>query len=372
MRGIYIHIPFCLRKCPYCDFYSVGYDEGTADRYIDALIRNFRQERYSGKEADTVYLGGGTPTALSERQLERLMSGVFESFDIKDNAEITIEANPCTADEEKLKTLRKAGINRISFGVQSADDGELKALGRLHDYETARRAVTDCFDAGIENISCDIMTGLAGQEAEGLLSTAKKLTGLPVRHISAYMLKIEKGTPFDCEEVRRTVPDDDKTSTLYLALTDYLSDRGFAQYEISNYSYPGFESRHNLKYWTGEEYAGFGASAHSLFEGERYFVPASVKDYIGSEFQSELSEDEPYSEQEEYIMLASRLKSGLETGRLTSLYGEEKTLRLTALAKKLEKNGLCKVSDERISLTPRGFLVSNAVILEFLSCVGLA
>ena len=139
MRGIYIHIPFCLRKCPYCDFYSVGYDEGTADRYIDALIRNFRQERYSGKEADTVYLGGGTPTALSERQLERLMSGVFESFDIKDNAEITIEANPCTADEEKLKTLRKAGINRISFGVQSADDNELRFLGRLHHFPALRQ-----------------------------------------------------------------------------------------------------------------------------------------------------------------------------------------------------------------------------------------
>lgn len=372
MRGIYIHIPFCLRKCPYCDFYSVRLDKTLADRYIDALIRNFKAEKYKGLAADTVYLGGGTPTALEAGQLERLMSGVFQSFEIAGNAEITIEANPCTVSFDKLKAMREMGINRISFGVQSADDRELSFLGRLHDFQTAQRAVCDAYKAGFENISADIMTGLAGQSVGGLLNTADRLCSLPIRHISAYMLKIEQGTPFDSDIVRAEIADDDLMSELYLALTERLESNGFYQYEISNYSHKGFESRHNLKYWTGEEYAGFGPAAHSLFNGERYFVSKSVTEYISAPLQKEIPEEDPYSEREEYIMLSLRLKSGLEVKRLISLYGEERAEKLLSLAGLYEKNGLCRIDGGRVSLTPKGFLVSNAVILEFLSCVGLA
>ena len=273
MRGIYIHIPFCLRKCPYCDFYSVSYDDSLADRYIDALLRNFGANKYKGLQADTVYLGGGTPSALSIPQLERIIKGVFGSFDIANSAEVTIEANPCSVSYDKLKAMREMGFDRISFGIQSADDSELRFLGRLHDRDTALRAVNDACKAGFENISADIMLGLAGQTVSGLMNTADRLISLELSHVSAYMLKIEQGTPFDNIKIREKIADDELMSELYLSLVERLEKNGFYQYEISNFSKPGHESRHNLKYWTGEEYIGFGAAAHSLFEGQRYFVP---------------------------------------------------------------------------------------------------
>ena len=274
MRGIYIHIPFCLRKCPYCDFYSVSYDDSLADRYIDALLRNFGANKYKGLQADTVYLGGGTPSALSIPQLERIIKGVFGSFDIANSAEVTIEANPCSVSYDKLKAMREMGFDRISFGIQSADDSELRFLGRLHDRDTALRAVNDACKAGFENISADIMLGLAGQTVSGLMNTADRLISLELSHVSAYMLKIEQGTPFDNIKIREKIADDELMSELYLSLVERLEKNGFYQYEISNFSKPGHESRHNLKYWTGEEYIGFGAAAHSLFEGQRYFVPS--------------------------------------------------------------------------------------------------
>ena len=372
MRGIYIHIPFCLRKCPYCDFYSVRLDEGLADKYIGALIRSFGAPKYKGLSADTVYIGGGTPTALSEDQITRLMGGVFEHFDIAKNAEITIEANPCTVDLGKLNAIRGTGINRISFGVQSANDRELGFLGRLHDYETAEAAILNAHRAGFDNISADIMLGLKGQDRDSLLASADRLTALPIGHISAYMLKIEPGTAFDNDKTRAEVCDDDTVSGLYLSLVERLEKRGFSQYEISNFAKAGLESRHNLKYWTGEEYVGFGPAAHSLFEGRRYYVPRDLSAYIAAPMQSEIDEEEPYNEREEYIMLALRLCQGLERARLTSLYGEDGERRIADKASLFEKSGLCRINDERIMLTPKGFLVSNSLILEFLSCVGLA
>ena len=365
MRGIYIHIPFCLRKCPYCDFYSLRFDEDTAERYTDALLRNFKA--YEGISADTVYFGGGTPSVLPVACMDRLMAGVYESFCIDKNAEITIEANPCTVTQEKLHDYRQMGINRISFGVQSADDNELKGLGRLHDADTAKRAIISAQNAGFENISADIMIGIMGQTEGSMLSSADTLTSLPISHISAYMLKIEQGTPYDNERVRSAAPDDDTVSELYLSLTERLESRGFYQYEISNYSKPGCESRHNLKYWTGGEYIGFGASAHSLYEGRRFYVPRSVADYINAPKQRETDEEEPYNEREEYIMLALRLTRGLDVKKLIHLYGEEGADRLIALAKSYERAGLCVVTPDNVRLTPRGFLVSNSIIVEFLS-----
>lgn len=370
MRGIYIHIPFCLRKCPYCDFYSVKFDEDTAERYTDALLRNIRS--YKGIAADTVYLGGGTPSVLPVSCLERLMTGLHESFDIDKNAEVTVEANPCTVTEQKLRDYLKMGINRISFGVQSADDNELKGLGRLHDAETAKKAIISAHSAGFENISADIMIGVMGQTEETMLRSADTLTSLPVSHISAYMLKIEQGTPYDTERVRNAVADDDTVSGSYLSLTERLESKGFCQYEISNYAKAGFKSRHNLKYWTGCEYIGFGPAAHSLYQGRRFYVPRDLGEYIASPTQREVDEQEPYNEREEYIMLALRLTEGLGIKKLISFYGEEGTGRLISLAEKYGRAGLCRVTADRVSLTPRGFLVSNSIIVEFLSAVGLA
>ncbi|MBR1750979.1 MAG: radical SAM family heme chaperone HemW [Ruminococcus sp.] len=365
MRGIYIHIPFCLRKCPYCDFYSVRYDDDLAKKYVDALIRNFRSPRYKGLSADTVYIGGGTPTSLDERLIERLMNGVFDCFDIAEGAEITIEANPCSVNENKLRALRSFGINRISFGIQSADDDELRFLGRLHNFDAAREAVLAASRAGFLNISGDIMAGLSGQDISDLLNSTDKLCSLPLSHISAYMLSIEEGTPFDNDIVRASVADDDKMAELYLAMTDRLQKNGFYQYEISNFSLPGFESRHNLKYWQGDEYIGFGASAHSLFEGKRCYVPRDVHRFILSDCQTEEPEDIPYNERDEYIMLHLRLRSGISLKRLSEYYGDRAADAVRAKAALYEKNGLCLVSGDTVSLTPRGYLLSNSVIAEF-------
>lgn len=364
MRGIYVHIPFCLQKCPYCDFYSVRFDEGAVDAYADALVRNFKA--YSGVKADTVYFGGGTPSCLAVSTLGRIVNGLKESFDIAGNAEITIEANPCTVTPQKLRAYRDMGFDRISFGVQSADDNELRGLGRLHDADTAKRAVNAAHDAGFENISADLMIGVAGQTKDSLQRSIDTLTALPVSHISAYMLKIEPGTPFDNEHTRAAVADDELMRGMYLSLVKSLAERGFAQYEISNFAKAGFESRHNLVYWTGGEYIGFGPAAHSLYKGRRFYVPGDLEKYISSPTQPELDEDEPYSEREEYIMLALRLTSGLDTGKLISLYGLQGADRVTALARRYEKAGLCHVTPERISLTPEGFLVSNSIIVELM------
>ncbi len=372
MRGIYIHIPFCLRKCPYCDFYSVRFDEHTAEEYTDALIRSFKNPKYKGLQADTVYFGGGTPSALPPRLTGRIMGALYDSFDIDKNAEITIEANPCTAAQIKLRQYREMGINRISFGVQSADDSELEGLGRIHDFERAQRAIEDAHRAGFENISADIMLGVAGQDVQSLMRTAERLTSLPITHISAYMLKIEPGTPFDNERTRAAIADEDTVSDMYIALCEKLEDKGFCHYEISNFAKAGFESRHNLKYWTAGEYAGFGTAAHSLYKGQRYYVPKDIAAFIDAPFQQEIEEEEPHSEREEYIMLALRVSEGLDEKKLISLYGEENTGRLMSLAKVYESHGLCRISGGRVSLTPRGFLVSNTIIVEFLHAVGLA
>ena len=372
MRGIYIHIPFCLRKCPYCDFYSVRFDEKTAEEYTDALIRSFKLPKYKGLRADTVYFGGGTPSALPSELTGRIMQAVFECFDIDKNAEITIEANPCTVDERKLSAYREMGINRISFGVQSADDRELMSLGRLHDSETAQRAILSAHKAGFENISADIMLGVIGQDKQSLIRSADRLAELPLTHISAYMLKIEQGTPYDNDRVRATVADEDTVSDMYIELCERLEQKGFLHYEISNFARPGFESRHNLKYWTAGEYVGFGTAAHSLYMGRRYYVPKDIAAFIDAPFQQEIPEEEPHSEREEYIMLALRVSEGLDEKKLISLYGEEGTGRLMLLAKTYEKHGLCCISGSRVSLTPRGYLVSNTIIVEFLHAVGLA
>ena len=372
MTGIYIHIPFCLRKCPYCDFYSVRIDNGLLESYIDALCRNFRAEKYRGVKADTIYFGGGTPSVLTGGQVRRIIQGLYESFCIADDAEITIEANPCTVDRDKLLQYRQAGINRISFGVQSADDSELKALGRLHDYEGARRAVTLAQDVGFDNISCDIMLGTPEQNMVSLLYSAGKICELPIKHISAYMLKIEKGTAFDCEEVRKNTADDELVSDMYLSLTEHLNGRGFEQYEISNYARAGYESRHNLKYWLGQEYIGFGAAAHSLFDKKRYYVERDVQKYISAPLQEEIPEEEAYDERQEYIMLRVRLKSGLEKQRLKELYGDLAAEEMVRFCRTLETGGLCRVDEKKISLTPKGFLVSNSIIARLCDIAGLS
>lgn len=363
--GIYVHVPFCLRKCPYCDFYSVAYDEKLAESYVRALCRHIEEYEQFDISADTIYFGGGTPSLLNPEQINRIISKLYHSFKIS-NAEITMEANPSSSDYQKLCGFKSAGVNRISFGVQSADNNQLKFLGRLHDFDRASEAVFDAYRAGIENISCDIMLGLAGQDMGSLNKTIDKISLLPVKHVSAYMLKIEEGTLFDNEIVKNSVADEDLQCDMYLNTVNMLGVYGFEQYEISNFARDKQYSRHNLKYWQGDEYIGFGPAAHSFFQGKRFCIPRDIQKYIKDPLNSNVVTENSVDETEEYIMLSLRLKWGISLERVKTLGGKNLADSVLEKAYRLENNGLCRVNSGVISLTPKGFLVSNSIITMFL------
>ncbi|MCM1053959.1 MAG: radical SAM family heme chaperone HemW [Bacteroides sp.] len=353
MAGLYIHIPFCLSKCPYCDFYSVGCEKETVKKYSTAVINNLL---HYGGSFDTVYFGGGTPILLWREICEMLMTA-----DIDSGAEITVEANPCCTDREKLTALRKAGVNRISFGVQSLDDGELKRLGRRHNSETAVRAVELAFDCGFDNISADIMLGTEGQTLESASNTVVGLSRLPLTHISAYMLKIEENTPF--AKAGLELPSEDEVCDIYLNTVGLLGSKGFKQYEISNFARDGFECGHNLKYWNCEEYLGIGPSAHSCLKGKRFFVKRDLEGFCSAAVQKTYIEDESPAGPEEYAMLRLRLCGGLDLNEYEKRGGSAETV-----VKRIKElpSELVLYKDGSVSLTPKGFLISNAVIGKLL------
>ena len=280
--GIYIHVPFCGRKCAYCDFYSVNWTKTAAESYTAAVLRNIRHYSDNSQLVDTVYFGGGTPSLLAPQQIGNIIDEIRKGFQLADDAEITLEANPCTLNAEKLAQLRSIGVNRLSIGVQSMIDEELKVLGRVHTAERAEQAVLDAAAAGFENISCDLMIALPEQKAESLRYSAEKLAALPIQHISAYILKTENGTPFDCEEIRRRLPDEDASAELYLQMVELLEKRGFMQYEVSNFAKKGYESRHNTRYWKCSDYLGIGPAAHSCYAYICSLMPGVDHDYIHS------------------------------------------------------------------------------------------
>lgn len=358
--GLYIHVPFCAVKCPYCDFYSVSYSRKNENLYTDAVIRNL--ERYSGlcggRKIDTIYFGGGTPSLLSAQSVRKILFSTFKLFNVENSAEITMEANPDTLTAAKLHEFYSFGINRLSIGVQSLDDSELLKLGRKHSSTKAQKAVNMAYDAGFSNISCDIMLGICGQTPETLNSTLEKLVKLPIKHISAYMLKIEPDTPFaENENIIKNLPDDDQFADIYLDTVEFLENHGFKQYEISNFSENGFESRHNLKYWLCEEYIGIAPSAHSFFNGKRYYVPSELIKFTDEQFQTEIINEENPADFEEKAMLRLRLKNGLPL----DMCGEKKD-SIIKKAGYLKKEGLADLNSNAVFLTPEGFLVSNQII----------
>ena len=272
--GLYIHVPFCRQKCPYCDFYSLRYNEDTVKAYTLSVLRNLEQyaNRCKTLTVDTIYFGGGTPSLLPTQYLDSILTKIRECFTLE-NPEITLEANPCTITLEGLQALHFSGFNRISMGIQSLCDDELKTLGRLHDSQTALKALKIAHEAGFTNISADLMIGIIGQDLYSLDKNIQILSELELTHISAYILKIEPGTPYEAPKYSDHIPDEDSSADLYLHTVKALGQAGFMQYEISNFCRPGFESRHNLHYWRCEEYIGIGPAAHSYFQGKRYAVP---------------------------------------------------------------------------------------------------
>lgn len=355
--GIYIHVPFCAVKCGYCSFCSQGYRRETSDGYVRAVLRNLRSSSDTSRLTDTVYFGGGTPSMLSPEQIAEITGEVRRCFNVTSDAEITLEANPTTLSPSRLEGYLAAGVNRLSIGVQSMDEDELHLLGRKHSPERAAKAVSDAEAAGFRNISCDIMLALPGQSKETALRSADLLAELPIQHVSAYMLKVEEGTPFHSAGMEKSLPDDDASSELYLCAAERLESHGFMQYEISNFAMPGYESRHNNRYWLCEDYIGIGPSAHSCCGGVRYAASEDVESFITSPVQvTEVTDTSPCSP-EEIVMLALRMKRGLDTGHVPELR-ESIEKKIPAL----ENAGLCTYDGRFLSLTPEGFLVSNSVI----------
>lgn len=348
--GLYVHVPFCKRKCLYCDFYSAA-DMFRADDYVRAVIRNILA---AGLTYDTVYFGGGTPSLLTDEQI----SAVLSAADISDGAEISMECNPESADFAYLCGLKSAGVNRVSFGIQSLDDGELAALGRLHNADNACEAVLSAYRAGFENISADIMLATPMQTLKSLNRTFDRLLKLPLSHVSAYLLKVEKGTPLSFDGLLlEKVPDEDETADMYLTAAERLSAAGFEQYEISNFARKGFECRHNLKYWRCEEYFGIGPSAHSFLDGERFYCSPDTEKFISDTSQERVSLGTG-GDPEEKAMLALRLtKEGL---RLEDFPEAE------SRAEPLLKSGLVKKEQGALMLTAEGCLVSNEIICRLI------
>ncbi len=367
MIGIYIHIPFCKKKCPYCDFYSFSADENQKDSYLNAVL--FELKKWSEKineGVDSIYFGGGTPSVFGAERLCRIISCIKENFSLEE-PQITVECNPDTATREFFSLLTKQGVNRISMGVQSSVEKERKALGRLSSLETVKTAVENAKGAGIRDISLDLMLGVPFQTMESLDESIDFLLSLDISHISAYMLKIEEGTPFYKNQENLFLPDEDTVCDMYLHTIERLEENGFLQYEISNFCKEGYESRHNLKYWHCEEYLGIGPSAHSFLFGRRFYYERDFKSFLEGK---DIIDDGEGGSEEEYIMLALRLSEGLIFKKYKERYNKNLDEIIIKVAKKLEKHGWVVCTDKSISLTKKGFLLSNSVISELICYLG--
>lgn len=366
--GIYIHIPFCVRKCAYCDFYSMSMSDGLASAYTSKIIGELN--RWGGilkcPPADTLYFGGGTPSLLKSEQISAIIEKATEVFSLKD-AEITMEVNPVQNLSDYFKEIKKAGVNRLSIGLQSAVEGELEILSRRHTPSDVIKCVADAKNAGINNISLDIMLGIPSQTEKSLKYTVDFATKLNPTHISAYLLTLEEGTPLYKNRANFNIPNEDEAGELYLSACRLLSDAGYERYEISNFARENNISRHNTKYWKGVDYLGLGPAAHSLIKGNRFYYERDLEGYLNN--PKEIS-DGNGGTIDEKVMLNLRLKSGLNTQSLLSEFPNDiDQNKITGLIKKAElfsKNGLVHFNEGIISLTDRGALVSNGIIAEFL------
>lgn len=355
--GIYIHVPFCVCKCPYCDFYSVV--PKNIEIYANSVCREIEKwGAVSKNTVDTIYFGGGTPSLLEAETIGLIIKCIYKNFKVSD-PEITIEINPADYEAMDFEKLKKFGVNRVSVGAQSFSEKELKSLGRRHGKNDIVMTVKSLKNAGIKNISLDLMLGIPYQTKENVKNFIDFCTENEIKHVSAYLLKIEKGTKFYINRNNLNLPSDDESAEIYEFAVDYLSKKGYHQYEVSNFSMPNFESKHNLKYWNLEEYIGIGPSAHSLFEGRRFYYKNSLKDFAECPQTHREGEFEP---EIEYIMLRMRLSEGLNFEKFKKKFEKDVPQKYLNNAEKYVGFGLLISDKNGIRLTKKGFLLSNFVI----------
>jgi oxygen-independent coproporphyrinogen-3 oxidase len=381
--GVYLHIPFCQAICSYCNFNRGLLDADLKVRYVDALEREIRRDdpRRSTNAANTIFFGGGTPSLLDPSEVGRLLAACRDSFDLASDAEITLETNPETATPARLEAFRAAGVNRISFGVQSFDAGELARLGRIHSDDRARQAVRDARAAGFGNLSFDLMFWLPGQTRASWRRTIDEAVALAPDHLSMYLLELYPNAPIRDAMARATrnpsthaagwvQAADDDAADMYLEALAALDQAGFAQYEISNVARPGHESRHNLKYWTSGAWQGFGCGAHSTIGGARWKNVASTTDYVdriarGDSIEVDrlaLSADDRVSEA---LFTGLRLSAGIDRGNFFASHGVDPWTRYEATLAPFVDEGLMWLHGDRFGLTRRGMLVANEVLVTF-------
>lgn len=376
-KGIYIHIPFCISKCIYCDFCSAPADDDTRERYVEALCREIadagKSAQASGdvREIFTIFFGGGTPSILAPELFVRIMNAVREAFKIADDAEITVECNPGTLTAEKLRTYRSMGVNRLSIGLQSPDNAELKALGRIHTYEQFLESYYAARRAGFENINIDLMSAIPHQTVEGYKRNLERIIELNPEHISAYSLIVEEGTPlYDMVEQSdgRILPDEDEDREMYALTKGLLSDVGYSRYEISNYAKPGYECRHNISYWERADYLGFGIAAASLLGRKRFTNTCDLKSYIANPIGNHSEEIllDVNDEMEEYMFLGLRMMKGVDTVRFTELFGKSYDEIYGSITARQVEQGLVEHNGSQVRLTDIGIDVSNTVMAEYM------
>lgn len=378
--GIYLHIPFCMRKCHYCDFLSAPADENTKEKYVRALKKEIFLYREDLREniISTIFLGGGTPSLLKGEEIKELLDAIFEAYFVQEGAEITIEANPETLTKEKLKVYRNLGINRLSMGLQSTEEEQLKRLGRIHTYKKFLESYALAREVGFENINVDLMSALPFQTKEEWEETLRKIVNLNPKpeHISAYSLIIEEGTEFFKIKEQLSFPDEEEDRQMYWKTKEFLEKEGYHRYEISNYALPEKESRHNQIYWTLGEYLGLGLGAASYRNGSRFKNTENLQEYFAffennmikeaSEIQKEVHTLSKEEKMEEFMFLGLRRMKGISEKRFLNLFQKD---IMEVYGEKIEKGvqiGVLWRKDGRIGLTERGIDVSNMVLAEFL------
>lgn len=370
---LYIHIPFCKSKCRYCDFCSFRSDEETIQRYIDKLEEELRfwGDRLKDKEVITIFIGGGTPSYLDKALIARICQTIFEKFKVDEHAEVTIEANPGTVDLEKLLTYKENGINRISFGLQSTRREELEYLGRIHTYEEFLQSFSWARQAGFTNINVDLMSAIPKQTLITYEKNLRTIAKLSPEHISAYSLIIEEGTPFyEDADLERLLPSEEEEVMMYQMTEEILKEYGYDKYEISNYAKPGYESRHNLGYWSHIPYLGVGLNASSYLDERRFENPDKMEEYLKiSAFDERYQQGHSLSvheQMEEFMFLGLRKTKGISKAEFQERFSCSMASVYEKVIKEAMKQGMLREEEDRIFLTSKGTLVSNQVLCEFL------
>lgn len=386
---IYIHIPFCVKKCDYCDFLSMSAENDTIKTYISALINEIKlsKNRMKGYLVDTVFIGGGTPSILEEKYIDRIMEVLRENCNMDEDAEITIECNPGTVDKNKLNSFRRAGINRISFGLQSANDNELRSIGRIHNFSQFQESFSFAREVEFDNINVDIMSALPNQTVEAYTKTLEKVLELNPEHISAYSLIVEDGTPlyYRVKEAGdrgiSILPDEDSEREMYYQTEKILQQNHYERYEISNYARNGFACKHNIGYWKRREYLGFGIGAASLYKGKRFNNVADIQNYIdtfGFIKKAEIPEVlltkveenlhclSKKEQMEEFMFLGLRMMEGISIQEFERQFGAPFTSIYGKVVERFIEKGLLEKKKGYVRLTKRGIDISNYVMSEFL------